>query len=576
MHAINGVGLGHVVRLSLVADALKNLARNVSVRYISNSKAGPNFFSCPGLFAPDDPTRDRQWRVDRQLNSFLLAVLRFKPNIVVCDTHWPHPLVGQLRSQGIRTVIILRSLRADLMLQEIEHAKRDFDAIIVPHHPLELSHLLRRHTGAGQVFEHARVAVVGPIARTCREPSSTADVIFTLGGGGECLGTDSNAIELMKTFSATCELLRSRGKSCILAAGPFLESTLIKTWPGEVRKDLKLVRSLTERSIVVARPGYNTCWEAVAAGSHLLLVGSHRVVEDTDARAEFMAQQGLAVRVPQDATALTKAVLHASRCKKVPAEWRLQVNAGLKTLCAEILGYGHLRSDASPIPVQTRRVEVSNYRPVTKGTGSIVVRFDDVDLSLRNADLERLVLCALKFKLRVQLHCLESRAGGVSDPMRRLLADGCELWSHVRQEVAHSPQICEDLLLAARALESALRCKVVGGSIPFGCRIDRPNALLAAGYRLSILDSAAPPLIRDGIEICIDRLSFPGPRWRSEMQVFRELKALLGAKIPAGVCVRAGRVPEYLFTQTIAQLSLISTKSCVSPCVPTHTRDTRV
>jgi hypothetical protein len=559
------------VRLSLVADALKNLARNVSVRYISNSKAGPNFFSCPGLFAPDDPTRDRQWRVDRQLNSFLLAVLRFKPNIVVCDTHWPRPLVGQLRSQGIRTVIILRSLRADLMLQEIEHAKRDFDAIIVPHHPLELSYLLRRHTGAWHVFEHSRVAVVGPIARTCREPSSATEIIFTLGGGGECLGTDSSAIELMKTFNATCKLLISRGKNCILAAGPFLESTLIKTWPGEVRKDLNLVRSLTECSIVVGRPGYNTCWEAVAAGSHLLLVGSHRIIEDTDARAEFMAQQGLAVRVPQDATVLAKAVLQASRSKKTPTEWRLQVNAGLKTLCAEILGYGHLRSDASPISVQPRRVEVSNYRPVMKGTGSVVVRFDDVDLSLRNADLEGLVLYALEFKLRVQLHCLESRAGGVSAPMRRLLATGCELWSHVRQA-----QICEDLLVAAHTLESTLGSRVIGGSVPFGCHIDRPNAFLTAGYRLSVLDSAAPPLIRDGVEICIDLLSFPGPRWRSEMQVFRELKALLGAKIPAGVCVRPGRVPEYLFTQTIAQLSLLSTQSCVSSSVPTPTRCTRV
>ncbi len=184
----------------------------------------------------------------------------------------------------------------------------------------------------------------------------------------------------MKTFSATCELLRSRGKSCILAAGPFLESTLIKSWPGEVRKDFNLVRSLTEGSVVIGRPGYNTCWEAVAAGSHLLLVGSHHLVEDTNARAEFMAQQGLAVRVPQDTAALAKAVMRAGHSKKIPAEWRLQVNAGLMTVCAEILGYGHLPRDRSPMPLHKGRVDGSSCRPLPKGTGPIVVRFDDVDL----------------------------------------------------------------------------------------------------------------------------------------------------------------------------------------------------
>ncbi len=126
------------------------------------------------------------------------------------------------------------------------------------------------------------------------------------------------------------------------------------------------------------------------------------------------------------------------------------------------------------------------------------------------------------------------------------------------QEFADSHRICANLLVAARTLEKTLGHTVIGASVPFGCLITSPRTLLAAGYRLSILDYAGPTLIRDGVEVCIDLLSFPGPCWRSEMQVFRELKALLDARIPAGICVRGGKVPEYLFSQTITQLSLLS------------------
>jgi hypothetical protein len=58
------------------------------------------------------------------------------------------------------------------------------------------------------------------------------------------------------------------------------------------------------------------------------------------------------------------------------------------------------------------------------------------------------------------------------------------------------------------------------------------------------------------------------------MQVYTTLKTLLDARIPAGICVRAGRVPEYLFTQTITQLSLLSTRDA-GPQKFLHTRKGR-
>ena len=558
LYAVNGVGLGHVVRLSVIADALRAITPGVSVSYVSNSKAAPSFFTCPGLLVPDNPKQDHLWRVERHLRGFLQAVLRFKPDIIVCDTHWPRPLIGQLRSRGIRTAIIMRSLRADLFLRELDRAKQDFDAIIVPHHPSELSYLLQGYEGAEHDLEHPLVAVVGPIARIGPARPNESEIIFTLGGGGDCAGTSCSAEDLMTAFSGACKLLMRRGKRCTLAAGPFLKTALMQMWPGDVRRSPDLVSALTERSVVITRPGYNTCWETVAAGCHLVLVGSQRVVEDTHARAAFLTKQGLAVRVPQDAASVAKAVLQAKRFREIPREWRLQVNAGLRTLCAEILGRGHLR-DAESLPrVRGNLCERSKPLRELAGKGPIVVRFDGVEASSQEASLERLAVHALRSNMRVQLHCLNSGTREVSEQIRRLLAMGCEAWSHVRRHPLTMPYTSMDLLLRARTLEKTLGCAVIGTSVPLGQHLSGMDCLFDAGYRLSVFDHVAPSFFHPGLEACVDPLSFPGPRWMSEVHIFRRLKSLVDARIPSGICVRVGQVPEYLYRQTITQLTLLS------------------
>jgi hypothetical protein len=98
-------------------------------------------------------------------------------------------------------------------------------------------------------------------------------------------------------------------------------------------------------TIVVARGGYNTCWEAVAARAGLIIVGDiAHGVEDVATRGRFLEAEGLARAVQTDASEILNA------CKELlerPASLgdhylRRAINSGLSLARDEILGLSSL------------------------------------------------------------------------------------------------------------------------------------------------------------------------------------------------------------------------------------------
>jgi len=104
-HAINGNGVGHVVRLSVIAHALQNSAE---VALFSTCTFANQYW--PGKIFGVSDRLDERFELtpeDRNLLAFHLALTKFSPDVVVFDTHWPYSVIGQLRDNGIRTVLVL-------------------------------------------------------------------------------------------------------------------------------------------------------------------------------------------------------------------------------------------------------------------------------------------------------------------------------------------------------------------------------------------------------------------------------------------------------------------------------------
>lgn len=350
-HAINGNGLGHVVRLSVIARPLMDRAK---LAFFSTCQFAEQYW--PGqIFTVHDRLDDRFELNTEQRNllGFHLALNRFAPDVVVFDTHWPLPLIAQLREQDIRTVLVLRSLATNKMEPALRIAMRDFSSVLIPHHPAELESTFGTSSELVRLLSAPPCLIIGPVARTSACQDDERRVIFTLGGGGEYWNwTEARSVSnfVGEYRRAAAALTEKFGIESIFAAGPLLKLADDELSPFKVTHSHNLPEMLGPNTIVVTRGGYNTCWETIAAGARLVIVGDGVVhgVEDVGTRARFLAAEGVAKQVRTDASEILEACTQFLEQPTPIANHylRLSINRGLPLAAEAIIGLSSLRPSA--------------------------------------------------------------------------------------------------------------------------------------------------------------------------------------------------------------------------------------
>jgi hypothetical protein len=346
-HAINGSGLGHVVRLSVIAQTLQTRA---DIAFFSTC-AFANRYWTGKIFTVDDRLDDR-FELNpeqRDLLGFHLALNKFSPDVVVFDTHWPQSVMGQLREKGIRTVLVLRSQTKEKMEPALRLAIRDFASVLIPHYPVELESTYGAASELVGLMTTAPCVCIGPVARTTAPRHDKRSLIFTLGGGGEYWNaTQALSVDrFIEEYRCVAMVLAEKFSiESIFAAGPLLNRADDKLSPFKVVRSHNLHEMFGPRTIVVTRGGYNTCWEAVAAGAGLIVVseGIDQGVEDVATRGHFLAAERLAKHVRIDASEILNACTDfIERGASVGDNClRLSINAGLPIARDEILGLSGL------------------------------------------------------------------------------------------------------------------------------------------------------------------------------------------------------------------------------------------
>ena len=159
-------GLGHLMRLSLVAAALGDAA---DVAIFTTCRVADRFWA--GRLFGVDPRLDERFALEparRSLLAFHLAVNRFAPDVVVFDTHWPYPAVGRLSERGIPSVLVMAPLAPPMMGPALRIAARDFASVLVPSVPAELESIYR---GEPELLERLALPpcrLIGPVARRAK------------------------------------------------------------------------------------------------------------------------------------------------------------------------------------------------------------------------------------------------------------------------------------------------------------------------------------------------------------------------------------------------------------------------
>ncbi|MBY0497895.1 MAG: hypothetical protein K2Y23_27110 [Cyanobacteria bacterium] len=494
MYAINHVGLGHVARLSIVQRFLSR-RQSADCYFFSESRHAGAFFSCPGVLVDGEGVgvSGRSWLIETGLQR---AIDEVRPDVLVCDTYWPEAsaAIAGLIARGGRAVLILRMTDSPLMRLRLRAAVPVFDTILLPHHPREIRWTYRRDPTLLRQLDSPQVVPVGPLCRTARRPAKSANVIFSVGGGGEWPGVSkSNTLAtFLGAFAGASRLMTEHGYSKpTLAAGAFLRPTPAVRASFDVCRTQSLHTYFGPRTIVVTRGGYNTVWEAVAARSPLVVCGTRNRIDDIKARSAFVQHEGLGRSVVPDPRALFAAIvrLRDPRLQSV-SWWSGVVNTGLPLVADEIMGGVCLRAR------EPEREYAPSNAPtaMTSSSTRLVARFEDVDPRRPSHAVCAAARLALDLGYDTRLAIAQASDAAIGRKVLELLEGGAAAAS--------------DSGKGARALD------------------------------------------------CVPVLVWPGPRVRNELRIFEEIAEKRRRGVNTGLSIHADRLPLFLVEYLLRAFSL--------------------
>jgi len=303
-HAINGVGLGHLVRAVCLAKEVRAQVDGAEVLVLTNARdvsmlerEAIDFVRVPPRLAEPhaDPDRVDTSLAELEEEAVLVAALEaFAPDVVVFDTHAPMRIVQQVPVLGARAVLVLRELREEALRSFARSgAALAFDRIVIPHEHGDMDLGPLADAGIAAI-------VVGPVVRAVprakHATSAKRQVVAVAGGGGQPV----DARRYVRAVADAHVLARARV--------PDLETTIVTGPYGTAPQGaaqipgLTVLRSppdlgalLAKAALVVSQSGYNAIAELRALEKPAVLVPAYRKAEDQRARALRLRRAGAAM-----------------------------------------------------------------------------------------------------------------------------------------------------------------------------------------------------------------------------------------------------------------------------------------
>ena len=315
-YGINGVGLGHIARLSLVQRYLAHHYPEQSTEAICRSKMGPQFFTCPCISVGK---RGREVKallgvqgITWPLKALWARVFPSKRKTILLDTHWPRRLLNRLHASGHRTFLITEVNKPEILFEDLQKSMRYFEKIYFPSEWDELEFHYKEHPELWALLQHEKVEAIGPFVRITEKSDDGEKVIFTLGGGGDHDAEDPkySVRGYIEEYVKAATILQDAGKTQLyLAKGPLMEID-VELGPLKVLETMNLPEHFGPNTTVVTRGTFNLCWETIAAGAKLVTTTRSTVLaEHAESRNAYLEQKGYAYYVELDGAALAEAIL---------------------------------------------------------------------------------------------------------------------------------------------------------------------------------------------------------------------------------------------------------------------------
>jgi len=211
IHAINGVGLGHVIRTGRVAEAYQKLHPEDEIIFVTNTKYSVYLEKNYKTYTLSKDTREvieGRYTYDEYLRYNAMAISKVisheQTDIILFDCEINEELLLLCQKNSIRTAYILRIATTEGFL-EIKKYLSLFDAIIVPHEEDEFP------SDQKEFLRNLSATFVGPIidVHDYSEENTRKNILITFGSG-------AGIAENEPLFSAVDSFLGYlRGNDCI-------------------------------------------------------------------------------------------------------------------------------------------------------------------------------------------------------------------------------------------------------------------------------------------------------------------------------------------------------------------------
>jgi len=313
-HAIDGTGLGHLMRLSAIAAAVRSQAPHVHQLIATNAVHDAHLgrLDIPFLVLPRDDSgpmldlarKARTISTDLAGRMLLHAVREYDPDVVVFDTHAPPRVVAAARREGRETVLVLRRCRPKALGDFLAAGRlEDFSIVLAPYPVDEFAHgqppdLLERLGSLGTLCHTGGIAFDVPLDRPSVEAAAARHgvspgepVILITSGSGGYGGLNGQFVE---TATRAALDLRDGLPSLrtISVGGPYARETTAPDGCIHVPSVASLQPLMARADLVVAHAGYNSIQEIRRTGARAVLVPIYRKSEDQASFADLLAGRG--------------------------------------------------------------------------------------------------------------------------------------------------------------------------------------------------------------------------------------------------------------------------------------------
>ncbi len=309
-YAVNGVGLGHVMRLLGIARQVRKLRPDAEILFLTSSeathliyRAGFASVKMPSHSLAQEKLLDEHTVQSLNHHAAQTAILAFDPHCLIVDC-FPAGIQDELLPTlhtSLRKVFVFRTQRESATRQaEFQRALRLYDLILVPHAagsenlplPADVETLW---TGPMMCHEVTEMLGRDEARSALGLPADGFVGLITLGGGGE---TEMPAARLH--IAAALQKVND-GSLWVEAVGPLSRKEAIAPWR-LLREAQPLMLYLNAFDGAISAAGYNTVQELQCAQVPAILWPFPRLLDDQSARVQALAQSGRALSIGEGAT----------------------------------------------------------------------------------------------------------------------------------------------------------------------------------------------------------------------------------------------------------------------------------